>query len=118
MYHFAAPGREPLFLFSLLFQHSLPRDILQIQTSTNKVKQHVSAGCSVVVKSNSSAAFVIGGTETLYLGNHARVGGVGGWQLNGNSVIDTMSNQSVQPITISNPGDPLASVMAPARGRS
>ena len=58
----------------------------------------------------------MGGTDTLYLGNHAQVGVVGGWQLNGQSMIDTISNQQVQPVTISDPGDPLASVPAPTQG--
>ncbi|HWT64661.1 MAG TPA: hypothetical protein VN151_01000 [Terracidiphilus sp.] len=43
----------------------------------------ITTNCSIVVESVGSAAFTMGGTDTLYLGNHAQVGVVGGWQLNG-----------------------------------
>ena len=76
----------------------------------------ITTNCSIVAESSSSSAFDMGGTDTLYLGNHAQVGVVGGWQLNGQSMIDTISNQQVQPVTLSNPGDPLASVQAPTQG--
>jgi hypothetical protein len=76
----------------------------------------ITTNCSIVVESVANAAFEMGGTDTLYLGNHAQVGVVGGWQLNGQSMIDTISNQQVQPVTITNPGDPLASVQAPTQG--
>lgn len=76
----------------------------------------ISAGCSVVVESNSSSAFKIGGTETLNLGNHAKVGVVGGSQIHAGSIVDTMSNQQVQPVAIASPGDPLASVAVPTQG--
>ncbi len=76
----------------------------------------ITTDCSIAVASSSSTAFEMGGTDTLYLGNHAQVGVVGGWQLNGQSMIDTLSNQPVQPITIANPADPLASVQAPTQG--
>jgi hypothetical protein len=75
-----------------------------------------STNCSVVVESNASAAFKMGGTDTLDLGNHAEVGVVGGWQLNSGSLVDTISNQTVQPVKISSPGDPLASLQAPTQG--
>ncbi|MGA8043472.1 MAG: DUF2341 domain-containing protein, partial [Terracidiphilus sp.] len=58
----------------------------------------------------------MGGSETLYLGNHAAVGVVGGWQLNGQSAIDTISNQAVQPVPITVPGDPLAALPEPTQG--
>jgi hypothetical protein len=76
----------------------------------------ITTNCSIVDESSSSAAFEMGGTDTLYLGNHAQVGVVGGWQLNGQSMIDTISNQQVQPVSITNPGDPLASLAAPTQG--
>ena len=76
----------------------------------------ITTNCSIVVESVGSAAFTMGGTDTLYLGNHAQVGVVGGWQLNGQSIIDTISGQQVQPTIISNPGDPLASVSEPTQG--
>lgn len=76
----------------------------------------ITTNCSIVVESSSSAAFEMGGTDTLDLGNHAEVGVVGGWQLNGQSMIDTISDQQVQPVAISSPGDPLASVPAPSQG--
>ena len=76
----------------------------------------ISTNCSIAVASDSSEAFVMGGSETLYLGNHAAVGVVGGWQLNGQSAIDTISNQAVQPVPISAPGDPLAALPPPTQG--
>ena len=76
----------------------------------------VNAGCSVAVESNASQAFTMTGAETLYLQNHAQVGVVGGWQLNGNYLVDTISNQQIQPVKISSPGDPLASIQAPTSG--
>ena len=76
----------------------------------------ITTNCSIAVASDSSAAFVMGGSETLYLGNHAAVGVVGGWQLNGQSAIDTISNQAVQPIQITTPADPLAALQAPTQG--
>lgn len=76
----------------------------------------MTTNCSIVTESSASNAFEMGGVDTLYLGNHAEVGVVGGWQLNGQSMIDTISNQQVQPVPISNPGDPLASVPAPTQG--
>jgi RHS repeat-associated protein len=76
-----------------------------------------STGCSVVVESSASAAFKMGGMDTLELGNHAEVEVVGGWQLKGGSLLDTISNQTVQPVRISSPGDPLASLQAPTQGQ-
>jgi hypothetical protein len=76
----------------------------------------VSAGCSIVVESSASTAFVMGGTNTLSLGNHAKVGVVGGWQLNSSILLDTISNQHVQPVKITSPGDPLSAVQAPTQG--
>lgn len=75
----------------------------------------ITTNCSFVVESNSSSAFVMGGADTLYLGNHAQVGVIGGWQLKAKSMIDTISDQPVQPVKITNPGDPLASVPAPTQ---
>jgi RHS repeat-associated protein len=56
------------------------------------------------------------GSGTLYLQDHAQVGVVGGWQLNGLLLMDTISNQQVQPITITSPGDPLTAIQAPTQG--
>ena len=74
------------------------------------------SGCSLVVESNATQAFDMQGSETLYLQNHAQVGVVGGWQLSGNLIKDTISNQIVQPVKIASPGDPLASIQAPTSG--
>ena len=55
------------------------------------------------------------GAETLYLQNHAQVSVVGGAQLNGQTyLLDTISNKQVQAVQVSSPGDPLASITAPA----
>jgi YD repeat-containing protein len=74
------------------------------------------SACSIAVESNASQAFEMEGSETLYLQNHAQVGVVGQWQLNGNRLIDPISNQQVQPVAISSPGDPLASIQVPTQG--
>ncbi len=76
----------------------------------------VYSGCSLVVESNSTQAFDMQGSETLYLQNHAQVGVVGGWQTTGEIIKDTISNQIVQPVKIASPGDPLASIQAPTSG--
>ena len=72
--------------------------------------------CSVIVESTSSSAFEMEGSETLYLQDHAEVGVVGGWQLNNQKLWDTISNEQVQPIQVTSPGDPLASIAAPTSG--
>jgi len=41
---------------------------------------------------------------------------VGGAQLHGQLLWDTISNAQVQPVAVSNPGDPLASIAAPNTG--
>ena len=56
------------------------------------------------------------GSETFYLQDHAQVGVVGGWQLNGQLLWDTINNQQVQPFTIASPGDPFAAIQAPNQG--
>src|SRR5580698_2367642 len=76
----------------------------------------VYTACSVIVESSSSSAFEMEGSETFYLQDHAEVGVVGGWQLNNQKLWDTISNAQVQPIQVTNPGDPLASIAAPTSG--
>jgi len=78
--------------------------------------QSVYTACGVVVESTASDAFEMEGSETLYLENHSQVGVVGGAQLNGQTLLDTLSNTDVQPVTISSPGDPLATLAAPTGG--
>jgi hypothetical protein len=57
------------------------------------------------------------GAETLYLQNHSQVSVVGGAQLNGQTELwDTISNKQVQPVKVTSPGDPLASIAAPTSG--
>ena len=74
------------------------------------------SGCSAIVESTSSSAFEMEGSETFYLENHSEVGVVGGWQLNNQKLWDTISNQQVQPIQVTSPGDPLAGIAAPTSG--
>ena len=74
------------------------------------------SACSAIVESTSSSAFEMEGSETFYLENHAEVGVVGGWQLNHQKLWDTISNEQVQPIQVTSPGDPLASIAAPTSG--
>ena len=77
----------------------------------------VSAACSAVVASSATDAFEMEGSETFFLQNHAQVGVVGGWQLNGQtSLKDTISNLTVLPFVITAPSDPLSSVAAPTTG--
>ena len=105
--HLMAQGVSGACLYAL---DSTAQQAFSISGST------VNAGCSVVVESNASQAFSMTGAETFYLQNHAQVGVVGGWQLNGNHLVDTISNQNVQPVNITGPGDPLASIQAPTSG--
>ena len=73
--------------------------------------------CSALVNSSDDDAFEIVGSETLHLGSHAKVGVFGGWQLNGQSVIDDAFNQSTEPVRIaSRVLDPLAAVPVPPAG--
>jgi hypothetical protein len=76
-----------------------------------------STACSVLVNSTDSEAFEMEGTETLHLGNHAKVGVYGNWQLNGQSVIDDANNRPTNPVQItSRVGDPLGTVPVPTAG--
>ena len=77
----------------------------------------ITTSCSAVVESSASQAFKMSGTEILYLQNYAQVGVVGGWQLSGQSkIVNQSTGQTVQPVTIASPGDPLASVTVPTQG--
>ena len=78
--------------------------------------QSVYTACGVVVESSASDGFEMEGSETLYLENHAQVSIVGGAQLNGQTLWDTISNKQVQPVQVSSPGDPLGSIAAPTTG--
>jgi len=75
------------------------------------------SACGAIVESTDNSAFEMEGAETFYLQNHARVGVVGGWQLNGQTQLwDTISNKQIQPNNTTSPGDPLAAVQAPTSG--
>jgi len=77
----------------------------------------VTVACSVLVNSNDNEAFEMEGSETLHLGSHAKVGVYGGWQLNGQSVIDDAFNKPTDPVQISaRLSDPLAAVPVPPAG--
>jgi hypothetical protein len=77
----------------------------------------VTVACSVLVNSNDSQAFEMEGSETLHLGSHAKVGVFGGWQLNGQSVIDDANNKPTNPVQVlSRITDPLAGVPVPPAG--
>jgi hypothetical protein len=77
----------------------------------------ISTSCSAVVESNASQAFQMSGTETLYLQNSAQVGVVGGWSLSGQTkIVNQSTGQTVQPVKISSPGDPLAFLPIPTGG--
>ena len=71
--------------------------------------------CGVMVASNSSSAFYMEGSSTLYISNSATVGVVGDWQLTGQtSVRETPSGVLKPPVNVSSVTDPLASVPAPS----
>ena len=77
----------------------------------------VYTACGAVSESSASDGFEMEGTETLYLQNHSQVSVVGGAQLNGQTELwDTISNKQVQPVKVTSPGDPLASIAAPTSG--
>jgi Putative Flp pilus-assembly TadE/G-like len=79
--------------------------------------QSVSTACSVQVNSNDTQAFEMEGSEVLHLGGHAKVGVFGGWQLNGQSVIDDALNQPTNPVSLaSRVTDPFSGVPVPAAG--
>jgi RHS repeat-associated protein len=78
--------------------------------------QTVYTACGVVSESNASDAFEMEGSEALYLQNHAQLSVVGGAQLNGQTLWDTLSNSAAQPVRVTSPGDPLASIVAPTSG--
>jgi hypothetical protein len=73
--------------------------------------------CNVVVESSASDAFYMEGAVKFLLANHAQVGLVGGASFTGQTELwNTITNTQEQPIKISNPGDPLASLTAPTTG--
>jgi RHS repeat-associated protein len=79
--------------------------------------QSVYTACGAVSESSASDGFEMEGAETLYLQNHSQVSVVGGAQLNGQTELwDTISNKQVQPVRVTSPGDPLASIAAPTSG--
>jgi len=79
--------------------------------------QSVYTACGAVSESSASDGFEMEGAETLYLQNHSQVSVVGGAQLNGQTDLwDTISNKQVQPVKVTSPGDPLASIAAPTSG--
>jgi hypothetical protein len=78
---------------------------------------NVTVACSLLVNSNDNQAFEMEGSEVLHLGNHAKVGVYGGWQLNGQSVIDDANNKPTDPVQVSSIlSDPLAAVPVPPAG--
>lgn len=86
---------------------------LQIAGATS-----VTSAGSAVVDSNSSQAFEMEGSETLYMQNHSKVGVYGNWQLSGQTQLwDAASNMKTNPVSIaSRVTDPLAGVPAPTSG--
>ena len=77
----------------------------------------ISTSCSVAVESSASQAFQMSGTETLDLQNNAQVGVVGGWNLSGQTkIVNQSTGQSVSPVKISSPGDPLSFLPIPSGG--
>ena len=70
--------------------------------------------CSAAVESTGSEAFEMSGSEIFYLQSNAQVGVVGGWEISGGAkVVNQSTGQTVQPVKISSPGDPLAFLPIP-----
>jgi hypothetical protein len=71
------------------------------------------SSCDALVASDSPTAFDMNGSSTLNMGNHSRVGTVGGWTPAHPNVWDTIDNRQVDPAHTIDRGDPLAHVVAP-----
>ncbi|MFZ1010564.1 MAG: Ig-like domain-containing protein [Candidatus Sulfotelmatobacter sp.] len=77
----------------------------------------ITTNCSVAVESTSSTAFEMSGTEILYVQNNVQVGVVGGWSLSGQTkIVNQSTGQTVQPVKITSPSDPLSYLPAPTTG--
>ncbi len=77
----------------------------------------ITFNCSAYSESNSSSAYYSEGSITLDLSHTARVGVVGSYQMNnGTYMIDDSTGNSETPVTVTSPGDPLASIAAPTGG--
>ena len=78
---------------------------------------NVSTACSAVVNStDSTQAFEMEGSETIFLQNGAKIGVVGNWALNGQTLWDVASNSATSPVHTTAVTDPLAAVTAPTSG--
>ncbi|MDP2997307.1 MAG: pilus assembly protein TadG-related protein [Bryobacterales bacterium] len=74
------------------------------------------AYCDALVSSDSETAYNMNGGSRLDMGNHARVGTVGGWSPEHPNVWDIIDNRQVDPEHTIDRGDPLAHVVAPTPG--
>lgn len=72
--------------------------------------------CDALVSSDSSTAYNMNGGARLNMGNHGRVGTVGGWSPEHPNIWDTIDNQQVDPEHTIDRGDPLAYVPAATPG--
>lgn len=82
--------------------------------SINGTSLNLHTSCSAIVESNDPSAFTMGSGAIFYLNNGAHVGVVGGWSLSGQSGLwDVKNNVAENPVTNTNPGDPLARVTTP-----
>lgn len=82
--------------------------------TVNGSSMNLNTSCSAVVDSTNSSAFVMGSSVTWNLSNHAKVGVVGGWSLNGGaSLFDVANNTSTNPVTTAFYSDPLSLVPVP-----
>ena len=77
----------------------------------------VTFNCSAFAESTSSSAYYSEGSITLDLSHTAKVGVVGGYQINnGTKIVDDSTNQTELPATVTSPGDPFATLAAPSSG--
>ena len=82
--------------------------------SINGTSMNLNTACSATVDSNDDSAFKMDSGATFYLSNHAHVGVVGDWSINGQaSLVDTTTNKTESPNHNVVVGDPLAKVTAP-----
>lgn len=75
------------------------------------------SSCSIIDESTSGSALKLTGGAIVNMTNQAKVGVVGNWSINGQSNIynNSVSPKVVQnPVNITDPGDPLASIPAPS----
>ncbi len=84
--------------------------------NVNGTTVDVNTNGSVIVESNNSEAFTMGGGAIFKMGHEAKVGVVGGWSMMGQTQILDVSHDPPlvrTPVHIEDPGDPFIAMAAP-----